>query len=146
MDILSNLSKSIKETMEVKGIRAPALANVLGCNRSTLTRYTAGTSTPNLELFIKLIQYFGVSADVMLGLKEYVRETEFLEALPFGERLVCVLKEYGVTQYALIKKTGLSWALLYKWTHNQGLPSVENVAKIAQALDCRVDYLLGRIR
>ena len=95
MDILSNLSKSIKETMEVKGIRAPALANVLGCNRSTLTRYTAGTSTPNLELFIKLIQYFGVSADVMLGLKEYVRETEFLEALPFGERLVCVLKEYA---------------------------------------------------
>ena len=146
MDILSNLSKNIKEMMDVRGINAPALANILGCNRSTLTRYTAGTSTPNLEVFIKLLQYFGVSADVMLGLKEYVTETEFLEALPFAERLLCVLKEYGVSQYALVEKTGLSWALMYKWTHNQGLPSVENLAKITQALDCRVDYLLGRIR
>lgn len=146
MDILSNLSKSIKEMMDVKGINAPALAKELGCNRSTLTRYTAGTSTPNLEIFIQLLQYFGVSADVMLGLKEYASETAFMDVLPFGSRLIEVLKEYGVSQYALIKKTGISWALMYKWTHNQGLPSVENVAKIAQALDCRVDYLLGRIR
>ena len=146
MDILSNLSKNIKEMMDVRVINAPALASVLGCNRSTLTRYTAGTSTPNLEMFIKLLQYFGVSADVMLGLKEYVTETEFLEALPFAERLLYVLKEYGVSQYALVEKTGLSWALMYKWTHNQGLPNVENLAKIAQVLDCRVDYLLGRIR
>ena len=146
MDILSNLSKNIKELMGVKEINAPALAKLLGCNRSTLTRYTAGTTTPNLEMFIKLLQYFGSSADVMLGLQDYVRETDFLEVLPFAERLVYVLKEYGVSQYALIKKTGISWALMYKWTHNQGLPSVENVAKIAQALDCRVDYLLGRIR
>ena len=146
MDILSNLSKSIKEMMDVKGINAPALAKTLGCNRSTLTRYTAGTNVPNFEMFVALLEYFNVSADVMLGLKDYVTETTFLEVLPFCERLKVVLQEYGVSQYALIKKTGISWALMYKWTHNQGLPNVENLVKIAQALDCSVDYLLGRLR
>ena len=70
MDILSKLPERLKELMFDRGINAPNLAEKLEVGANTITRYLQGVSTPNFEIFVKLVEYFNCSADFLLGLEE----------------------------------------------------------------------------
>ena len=70
MDILSKLPERLKELMFDRGINAPTLAEKLDVGANTITRYLQGVSTPNFDIFVKLIEYFNCSADFLLGLEE----------------------------------------------------------------------------
>lgn len=55
------------------------------------------------------------------------------------------LKIRGISAYKLSKETGISESLFSKWKKNPTSEiSSNNLAKIADYLDCSVDYLLGR--
>lgn len=147
MDILSKLPERLKELMFDKGVNAPKLAKELSIGSNTITRYLQGTSTPNFPIFIKLLEYFNCSADFLLGLDEQpLYESAFAPVAPFGEQLRNALSSCNVTQYALQKKTGISWNNLHKWLKGDRLPYPDSLVKIASAMDCSVDYLLGRIK
>lgn len=63
--------------------------------------------------------------------------------MPFWERLynMCVAK--GCKPNTIAKSIGLSTATATKWK-NGAIPNGEALSKIADYLDCSVDYLLGR--
>ncbi len=56
-----------------------------------------------------------------------------------------ILKNNEISAYRLSKETGISVSLFSKWKKN---PTSEisslNLTRIADYLDCSVDYLLGR--
>lgn len=53
----------------------------------------------------------------------------------------------GMTIEELAEKYGLSVNSLYNWNSRENAnPSIEHVVKIANALDCSVDELVGRSR
>ena len=141
---LSKFAENLSSYMQEKNIHAPALALQIQTDRSNITRYLRGERLPSFKGFLALCDYFAVSADVLLGLKDFTSEREFLCVENFSERLRRVMAETGVTQYRLEKDTAISGASVYKWLFGLSLPSVENLVKLATYMDVSVDYLLGR--
>ena len=62
----------------------------------------------------------------------------------FWERFyqMCILK--GTKPNPVAKKIGISPGIVTKWKTVGTLPNGETLIKIADYLDCSVDYLLGR--
>lgn len=145
MNILSKLSQRLKILMLDRGVNAPKLAETLGIGSNTITRYLQGVGTPNFEIFIKLVEYFHCSADFLLGAEEQPFYTkDFLPLPKFAQHFREVMAECNITQYALHKKTGISWNNFHKWLKGERLPYANSLLKLASAMGCSVDVLLGR--
>ena len=145
MNILSKLPQRLKILMLDRGVNAPKLAETLGIGSNTITRYLQGVGTPNFEIFIKLVEYFHCSADFLLGAEEQPFYTkDFLPLPEFAQHFREVMAECNITQYALHKKTGISWNNFHKWLKGERLPYANSLLKLASAMGCSVDVLLGR--
>lgn len=138
-------SENLKELIAVEELNPPALAKILKTDRSNVTRYLNGEQIPSFKVFNAIITFFNVSADVMLGLKDYSSATKFIPTENFASRLRRVMQETDTTQYRLEKDLKLSGASVYNWLFDKSLPSLENLVKLAKYMDVSVDYLLGRI-
>ena len=62
----------------------------------------------------------------------------------FWERFYNLCIEAGTKPNAIRDKIGVSSGVISKWKSDQSLPSGESLKRIADYLDCSVDYLLGR--
>lgn len=62
----------------------------------------------------------------------------------FTEIFVNILQNKQISAYKLAKETGISQGLMNEYKNGVKLPTVQNLLKIADYLDCSVDYLLGR--
>ena len=145
MVILSNFAETLFALMTEKGLNAPALARTLKTDRSNITRYLRGERLPSFAVFVKMIEFFNVSADVLLGLVDYTQTTNFLPVTSFDQQLKRVMTETKTSQYALNKHAGFSSASVHNWLTGKDIPSVEKLAQLAQFMDVSVDYLLGRV-
>ena len=142
----SKLSEALKELMAEHGLNQSELAKAIGTCSSKLSSYITEQRAPNYQTFISLIAFFHCSADFLLGLREYpCEDIAYKPVPPFGERLRAVLQENNTTQYAFIKKSGISWGVFYNWLTGKTLPSIDNLVRIAAFFDCSVDVLLGRV-
>ncbi len=146
MEKSNRLAERLKELMSERNIKAPALANALGVRSNAITRYLQGVHAPSLQTLVALCEYFDCSADFLLGLSEYPKREgqAFKPVAPFCERFRAVMKACNFTQYALQKKTGISWANFSKWLNGTGVPFPDSLITLATAMDCSVDFLLGR--
>ena len=143
---LSNFVENLRILMSEHNLKAPTLAKYLQTDRSNITRYMRGDRLPSFETFVAIIEYFSVSADVILGLKDYSTETNFSPLPTFGDRLRLVMEETKTTQYSIVKETPVSGGSLHEWLTNQSLPSIPNLVLLANFMEVSVDYLLGRIK
>lgn len=64
--------------------------------------------------------------------------------MPFAQVFNNLLNERGLSNYQISKDTGISDSLIGYWRQGKRVPQADNLAKIADYLDCSVDYLLGR--
>ena len=131
--------------MQEHNLNAPALADLIKTDRTNITRYLRGERLPLYDVFTKLIEFFNVSADVLLGRLDYSDVKEFHPIQPFGTTLRRVLEETNTTQYRVIKDLQISQATMYYWLLNERLPTVEKLDMLADYLELPIDYLLGRI-
>lgn len=147
MDILSKMPERLKELMFDRGVNAPKLAQTLTIGSNTITRYLRGEGAPSFEIFVKLVEYFNCSSDFLLGLEEQPEyEKKFLEVPPFSQQFRKAISECGISQYALQKKIGCSWNNFHKWLNGKSQPYPDSLAKLALAMDCSVDFLIGRVK
>ena len=143
---LYKLSENLKELMSERNLNQTALAEAMGTCSSKMSSYVTGKRAPNYDTFIALISFFNCSADFLLGLKDYpCEEAEYKPVRPFGERLREVLQITGMSQYAFIKQSKISWGVFYNWLAGKSKPSVDNLIKLANYFDCSVDFILGRV-
>ena len=63
----------------------------------------------------------------------------------FGERLLELRKEKGVSQAKLAKDLGVSYSVECYWETNRSEPTAPNLIKIADYFGVSVDFLLGRV-
>ena len=125
-------------------LNPPALAKILGCGRATINRYLSGLKMPTVEMVVKMADYFQVTADFLLGLEEENSSEIFYPYVPFRSRLPQLCAEYGITKYQLKKRTGIPESAIYNWQAGRTNPTIESLVRIAQALNCTVDHVLGR--
>lgn len=62
----------------------------------------------------------------------------------FAENFITLLQIKKITAYKVAKDTGISQGLCNEYKNGIKTPTIENLIKIADYLDCSVDYLLGR--
>lgn len=62
----------------------------------------------------------------------------------FTERFKQLIQTKSLTPYRIAKETGISQGLMAEYNRGEKIPTVNNLVKIADYLDCSVDYLLGR--
>ena len=147
MDILSKVQERIKELMIERNFNATKLAEALGVSPSTVSRYVRGISLPTYGQFIKLLDVFNCSAEYLLGLTDVdVADRAWCEVPPFSVRFRALLEKHQFSQYALHKKTGFSYDNFNKWLKGIRNPYLDNLVRLAQAFDCSIDYLIGRVK
>ena len=62
----------------------------------------------------------------------------------FTDKFRYLLQFKNLTAYRIAKETGISQGLMAEYNRGEKIPTVNNLIKIADYLDCSVDYLLGR--
>ncbi len=67
MDIFA---ERLKELRTEKGLTLEQLAKGMGVSPIAISRWENKTRTPNIEALKLLAQFFGVSADYLLGLED----------------------------------------------------------------------------
>ena len=80
----------LKELREKKGLNQQQLADELGLQRNTISRYETGKREPDQETLLRLSDFFGVSVDYLLrGENKEAPPIEAGEAgaAEFGQRL-----------------------------------------------------------
>ncbi len=142
---MSKLSEQLIELMNEDGLTQKTLAEKLNTSHSKISLYINDKSFPAFDVFVMLIEYFNCSADYLIGNKDYPeREKIYQPIQPFGQRLKQILTERKISQYRFQKSTNISWSVLHSWFREKSLPSIDNLKKVAEELECSVDYILGR--
>lgn len=62
----------------------------------------------------------------------------------FHEIFIKDIQKKGITAYKVAKETGISQGLMNEYKNGIKTPTVQNIIKIADYLDCSIDYLVGR--
>lgn len=62
-----NFNKKLTEARKKTGFTQSEIANELNIPRSTLANYEAGRTKPDLETLARLIDFYEISADWLLG-------------------------------------------------------------------------------
>lgn len=147
MRILSKLPEQLSELMKEHNLTPILLADKIGVTRNTVTRYLSGVRLPSFDVFVKLLETFNCSADFLLGLTDFTPENSVFHypIPPFNERFKALLASQKMSQYALHKKTNLSYDNFNKWLKGVTSPYMDNLIKLAQAFDCSVDFLIGHV-
>ena len=68
---MSKFPQRLKELREEKGLSIKTLAKELGVSDIAIGRWEKGLRTPNIDTLILVANYFNVSADYLLGLRDY---------------------------------------------------------------------------
>lgn len=71
----------IKELRKSYGLTQTDLGNVLNCDRFRIADIERGKTQPNIQDIKKLSQHFNVSADYLLGLREYPTKNEDIQMI-----------------------------------------------------------------
>ena len=141
---IDNFPEILKELIVENLANLTEVSEELECGESTLSRYTSGKALPTLEMTIRLADYFSVTCDYLLGLDDDNAADKFKACPPFSKRFKEVLKYYKVSRYKLQQMTGIAESVMRYWVQGKTVPTITNIVKIAQALGCTVDFLLGR--
>lgn len=59
--------KALRQLMNDTNITQPILAEAIGVTRQTISLYSTGQSTPDIDVFLKIADYFNVSFEYLLG-------------------------------------------------------------------------------
>lgn len=68
---MEKLAEKLKELRIEKGLSQREVSSALGMTRNAFTNYENGYREPSLENLKKICQFFDVSADFLLGLKDF---------------------------------------------------------------------------
>lgn len=143
---LSVFAERLDDLLFDANISSLALAKELHCGRATIYRYLQGNRIPTVDMVIRLADYFNCTTDFLLGLEEENYPQKFLQCPPFKERLAFLLEYFSITKYKLQKLSNVPESAIYNWQNGVFEPKIDNVIRIAKALDCSVDFVLGRVK
>ena len=143
---LSIFAERLNDLLFDAKITPPVLAAKLGCGRVTIYRYLQGNKIPSLDMVVRLANYFDCTTDFLLGLEEENYPQEFLQCPPFKDRLAFLLEHFNITKYRLQKLSNVPESARYNWQNGVFEPKIDSIIRIAKALDCPVDFVIGRVK
>lgn len=67
---MKDFSEVLRELRKERNLSQKMLSESIDCTERTIRYYEAGERRPDLDVFIKIAQYFDVSLDYLAGLKD----------------------------------------------------------------------------
>lgn len=140
--------KRIVELRKRRGLTQAELARSIGISRSALSLYEIEKREPDIETLNKLASLFEVPVGYILGNEQevidyanYTMNTpEF--ALDFKMRIRDLMAEQKMSEADFAKRTGFNYEEKDSYLYGNRIPSIEDLIKIAGALNVSTDYLL----
>lgn len=91
----ADIAKRLRMLRESKGMTLQEIADILGIPKTTYASYEQAKSEPNISMIVKIVEYYGISVDWLLGVGEYAKSPppesrwkalqDVLESLPEQE-------------------------------------------------------------
>lgn len=143
--------------------RPNPVAKAVGISSGVLSKWKNENTIPNGEALLKIADYFDCSIDYLLGHTDEVAvnrgETSesvvsdkamntYLKSNPYtshdiAKKIKECAKGRGISLKEVLRKCGLGENTFSHMLHGRAI-AFDSLAKIADCLDCSVDYLLGR--
>ena len=79
----NKFSQIIKELRKKNNLTQQQLANIVGITATGVSYWETGNATPNMETLNKLSNYFGVTVNYLLGIKDNMEEDNSRTAILF---------------------------------------------------------------
>lgn len=141
--------KRIVELRKKQGLTQAELARTIGISRSALSLYEIEKREPDIETLGKLSTLFNVPVGYILGNEHeiidyanYTMDTpEFV--LDFKMRIRGLMSEQRMSEDEFAQRTGFNKEEKDNYLYGNKVPSIEDLIKIAKALNVSVDYLLN---
>lgn len=91
------LSQRLKQLRSENNLTQAQLADILGIAKTTLAAYEQGKSEPNIELLIKMADYFCVTVDYLIGKTNCIHEEyqPISDILGIDEKTIDILKGFS---------------------------------------------------
>lgn len=140
---MSNFVERLDDLLNEKGFNQRTFAKEVGISEGSISVYLQNKHIPTVEHLIKMADYFQCSTDFLLGREEYHQLT-FKPCPPFCEQIKKLKDEFGGVVDHFVKKAKIVRSSYFNWASGKYIPSLDNILILAEHLDCRVDYILGR--
>lgn len=140
----------LRVLLKKTGTTQQQLAEAIGMrNRQSIGNYCSGLATPDLQIFTKIVEYFGVSPYELLGIGEEVETQKSAKKRKkpdgrfpvFQERLQEVVGRRSVTEFA--KELQISRQTLGFYLNGDRIPDALTLANICERCGISADWLLG---
>lgn len=90
----SKFAERLAELISENETTAKEFGEKIGCGNATISHYLTGRYLPNLDMAVRLADYFNCSVDYLLGIKNDT-DKQFKECPPFSEQFRKVCKDYN---------------------------------------------------
>ena len=137
---MSVFAEQLKTLRKKNSLTQKELAEKVGVKQNSYANWENGNREPNIEMLVRIADYFDVSLDYLLGGKMKNITEEFslcLKKLRMKRKL---------SQKQIAEELKISQQQYSKWEGGIITPNAETLVRLADYLDVSVDYLLGRKR
>lgn len=141
---MSKFVERLDWLMYERGLNKKMLAEQAHINAGCISHYLLGKRFPTVESLVKLADFFNCSTDFLLGREEENRTLVFKQCPPFCQRIAYLKEQTGMSAQKFYQGFGISKTCYYGWLNGSRKPTVDNIIVLAEKLDYRVDYILGR--
>lgn len=94
-------AQRLKDLRQEKKISQTELASALNISNRTISMYEQGNSEPNVEILLKIADYFNVTADYLIGRTSCrnIENQSLSNSLGVDEKTIDILRLLSVTTY-----------------------------------------------
>ena len=142
---LSLFGERLSELIAENNLSVKDVVSGSNVSKTAIYSYLKGIKMPTLYNLIKLADFFKCSTDYIVGIEDQSYTQIFNPTTKFSTSFEKALTRLKISRYKLEKLTGISESTLYYWAKGITSPSVENLITVSEALDCSLDFLIGRV-
>lgn len=137
---MSVFAEQLKTLRKINGITQKELAEKLKIKQNSYSDWENGKSEPNIEMLVRIADYFDVSLDYLMGgkMKNITEE--------FSLCLKKIRMKRKLSQKQIAEELKISQQQYSKWEGGIITHNAETLVRLADYFDVSVDYLLGRKR
>ena len=142
--MMSNFVERLDYLLKEQELNQKTFAEKVGISEGSISFYLQDKHIPTVAHLVKIADYFQCSTDFLLGREEENRKLTFKPCPPFCEQIVNLKNEFGGVVDRFVKKAKIARSSYFNWASSKYVPSLDNIITLADHLDRRVDYILGR--
>ncbi len=146
----SAVGNGARDARKILGLERAQAAEILGSSASYLGKIEIGSALPSVTLFARMVDEYGVSADMLLGWRarsfKVQRPKDVLKSdqlpLAIGAAVRSAREEFGISRRRLAERIGIIALRLTSIEQGEQLPRLLIFSRLVEELDLVADDVL----